>query len=30
MQRKGKEQDYLGGNRNLINERINNVYDHRC
>lgn len=30
MQKKGKEQDYLGDNKNLINERINSVYYHRC
>jgi len=30
MQRKGKEQDYAGQNKNLINEGINSVYRQRC
>ena len=30
MQRKGKEQDDPGDNKNLINEGINSVYCQRC
>lgn len=30
IKRKGKEQDYLGDKRNLINEGINSVYCQRC
>lgn len=30
MHRKGKEQDYPGDDKNLVNEAINRVYCQRC